>query len=450
MTKASLGQRDDLYKAKYIHYQQAETNTSIREGWFYRDDTEQKVRSADDVFDIYERSVGGNSTFLLNIPPNREGRFSERDVNALLDAGKRIKETYGNSLFKNAKGDFKVLDNNPATFSVLKNNEPELIITTPAAVTINRILLQESVTTHSERVEAHVVDAWINNDWKEIAAATNIGYKRILRFPEVTASKFRIRFTKTRAVPGISTVAAFYYKTRPPQLQIAQDINGRVSIVPQQHNFNWNHSGENAAANINSGIEIRYTTNGSNPGKSSPLYTKPFEMDKGEVKAAAFSKTEMGSITTESIGIAKKEWNVVASSSEAARHKAALSFDGNSKTYWLSEANGATQHITIDLGKTYSLKGFAYTPPVTHDKGMMEKGIIQASADGQTWTTISNFEFGNLINDPTKRRHNFPKMVSAKYIKIESKEIAGKGNALAIAELDFLSEWFSTNGKGPL
>ncbi|WP_341837348.1 alpha-L-fucosidase [Chitinophaga pollutisoli] len=51
----SLGQRDKLYSAKFLHYQQAETNTSIREGWFYRDDTRQKVRSADDVFDIYER-----------------------------------------------------------------------------------------------------------------------------------------------------------------------------------------------------------------------------------------------------------------------------------------------------------------------------------------------------------------------------------------------------------
>lgn len=437
MTKASLGQRDDLYKAKYIHYQQAETNTSIREGWFYRDDSEQKVRSADDVFDIYERAVGGNSTFLLNIPPNRDGRFSERDVNALLDAGKRIKETYGNNLFAKAKGDAKVLDDSPATFSVLKDNEAELIITTPAVVTINRILLQESVTTHSERIEAHAVDAWIGNEWKEIAAATNIGYKRILRFPEATASKFRIRFSQLRAAPAISTVAAFYYRTRPPQLQITQDINGRVSIASQRHKFNWNHNDENAAANINSGIEIRYTTNGSAPTKNSLLYTQPFEMSKGEVKAAAFSKTETGSVATEVIGIAKKDWKVIDLSGETARHKAAFALDGNSETYWLSEATGSAQHITIDLGKTYNLKGLAYTPQNVNEKGMMEKGVVRSSTDGKTWTIVSSFEFGNLINDPAKRRHNFSKPVSAKYITIESKEIAGKGNVLAIAELDF-------------
>ncbi|MEX0360591.1 MAG: alpha-1,3/4-fucosidase, partial [Allomuricauda sp.] len=62
-----IGSREKLYNAKYLHYQQAETNTSIRERWFYRAEDSQPVRSADDVFDIYERSVGGNSTFLLNI-----------------------------------------------------------------------------------------------------------------------------------------------------------------------------------------------------------------------------------------------------------------------------------------------------------------------------------------------------------------------------------------------
>ena len=80
LTDLDLGSRERLYEGKFLHYQPAETNTSIREGWFYRDDTHQKSRNADDVFDIYERAVGGNSIFLLNIPPNREGRLDRRDL----------------------------------------------------------------------------------------------------------------------------------------------------------------------------------------------------------------------------------------------------------------------------------------------------------------------------------------------------------------------------------
>ena len=123
MTDAVLGGRDELYKGKYLHYQQAETNTSIREGWFYRDDTHQQVRSADDVFDIYERAVGGNSTFLLNIPPNRDGKFSPRDVESLKETGKRIRETYGTNLLAGAKGPKEVLDGKEDTYLLMKDKE---------------------------------------------------------------------------------------------------------------------------------------------------------------------------------------------------------------------------------------------------------------------------------------------------------------------------------------
>ncbi len=285
MTDDSLGQRDRLLKAPFLHYQQAETNTSIREGWFYRDDNRQKVRSADDVFDIYERSVGGNSTFLLNIPPNREGRFSPADSAALMETGRRIRETYGRNLFKNARGPQAVLDNNQSTSLQLKDNTGEIEITTPAPVTINRISLQEAIRSSSERVEHHAVDAWINGQWKEIARSSNIGYKRILRFPDVTASRFRVRILGSRMAPAISNITAHYYRNRPPQLAISQSADGMVTIAPVQPDFNWKPHGEDAVKNLGAAFDIRYTTDGSTPNARSKQYTGPFNMTKGEVKA---------------------------------------------------------------------------------------------------------------------------------------------------------------------
>ncbi|MGY0407518.1 MAG: alpha-L-fucosidase, partial [Polaribacter sp.] len=243
MTKKSLGAREDLYTARYLHYQEAETNTSIREGWFYRDDTTQKVRSADDVFDIYERAVGGNSTFLLNIPPNRNGRFSPRGVAVLEETGKRIQETYGTDLLAKATGNKAVLDMDANTFKLMKGKTPSLEVTTPKTVTVNRFVLQEAITTHGERIEEHALDAWVDNAWKEIAHATNVGYKRILRFPEVTTNKFRIRILKCRAIPAISKVSAHYYHTRPPLLTLSRTVDGKVTIVPKQHAFGWKPHG---------------------------------------------------------------------------------------------------------------------------------------------------------------------------------------------------------------
>src|SRR5690606_605027 len=195
MTDNDLGSREKLYAGNYLHYQPAETNTSIREGWFYRDDTSQKVRSADDVFDIYERSVGGNSIFLLNIPPNREGKFSPQDVAVLEEVGKRIQETYTLNLIEKARGPREVLDGKLDTYLLVDNADQSISITMKKPTTINRLVLQEAIATHSERVEAHAVDAWIDNQWVEIAQATNIGYKRILRFPEVITNKIRFRIT---------------------------------------------------------------------------------------------------------------------------------------------------------------------------------------------------------------------------------------------------------------
>ncbi len=212
ITADSVGFREQLLQARFLHYQPAETNTSIRDGWFYRDDTSQRVRTAEEVYDIYERAVGGNSIFLLNIPPNRQGRFSDRDVAVLETVGRRIRETYGINLLEGARGPREILDGDNKTGVLAKGSNRQLVITVPGPVTVNRFVIQESVTTHSERIEAHALDALVNGEWKEIAAGTNVGYKRILRFPPVTSNSFRIRILQSRLVPAISEVSAHFDK----------------------------------------------------------------------------------------------------------------------------------------------------------------------------------------------------------------------------------------------
>ena len=438
MTDAVLGGRDELYKGKYLHYQQAETNTSIREGWFYRDDTHQKVRSADDVFDIYERAVGGNSTFLLNIPPNRDGRFSPADVASLKEAGKRIRETYGTDLLQGAQGPVQVLDGKSDTYLLLDEGHKEFTVAMPAPVTINRIMLQEAVATNGERVEKHAIDAWINGAWKEIAVSTNIGYKRILRFPEVTTDKLRFRLLESRLTPAISHISAHYYTARPPQLSFKQDVDGLVTIEPKLQDFGWNPHGQNAAGNLNVGYVIYYTTDGTEPGETSKEYKEPFKTDRGELKAVAILKGERGPVHTERLGLTKKNWKLLEVSSETKRNPAIAAFDAKPATFWCSEEGALPQFIAIDLGSKETLNGFAYTPQTRNPEGMMAKGVIKVSDDGKNWKEVESFEFGNLINDPSKRYHYFKQPVSARYIRVEATEIAANGKVVSVAEFDLL------------
>ncbi len=439
ITGDSIGHRAQLYPAKYLHYQPAETNTSIREGWFYRDDTDQKVRNADDVFDIYERAVGGNSIFLLNIPPNRQGRFSDRDVATLKETGQRITNTYATNLFKGATGANKALDNDVLSYELVTKLGQELLIKTPEPVTINRLVIQEAISTHSERVEEFAFDVKLNNKWQEIATSTNIGYKRILRFPEVSGKQFRVRVLSYRHLPAISNITAHYYKSRPPQLEIRRDVKGRVSISVKKHTFRWKPHGVNVEDNLYSNVEIRYSVDGSEPTEESQLYKQPFYLSGGEIKARAFVKNKAGSITSGLFGIIKEKWQVAEVSSEQEQHVAELAFDGNKNTYWHSKDNSANSHyLVIDLGKTCEIKGFIYTPQVINDRGMIQKGRVKTSKDGKNWTYAEGFTFGNLINDPTSRKHLFKKTVKTRFVRIESVEIANEGSTAAIAEIDFL------------
>ncbi len=437
LTKNDLGSRERLYAGNFLHYQQAETNTSIREGWFYRDEDKQKVRSADDVFDIYERSVGGNSTFLLNIPPNRDGEFSLKDINVLKNVGQRIKETYSISLLDGAKGPLEVLDEDETSYKLLNKNNNSIVITTPKPITTNRFIIQEAIFTHSERIEKHALDAWLDNDWKEITVSTNVGYKRILRFAEITTNKFRLRILESRFQPAISKISAHYYKVRPPQLTIKRDVDGIVSIQAKKHEFKWKPHGEDITKNINSGYEIRYTLDGSMPTKESTLYDDNFLLLYGDVQACAFTKAQIGGITSNIFGIVKKDWKLIDVDTEKEQNQGAKAFDDNVNTYWCSnEIN--PHYISLDFGKEYNLKGFAYTPQLENSDGMIEGGIIEISNDGISWEVFEHFKFGNLINDPTKREYYFEKSIKTRYIKIESTIIAGDKKNASIAEIDFL------------
>ncbi len=207
LTDADLGSRERLLaqpRPFWLHYQPAETDVSIRNGWFWRNDDEQAVRSADNVFDMYERAAGGNSILLLNVPPNRQGRISPRDSAVLAEVGRRIRDTYSNDLLAGAS---EVISGSKAVIPGSTGNLPTIEYELPLAIRFNRLAIREDLSK-GERVEAFALDVW-EDGWKEVAAGTNIGHCRILRFPEQNAARLRIRILSARTVPHITSVSAY-------------------------------------------------------------------------------------------------------------------------------------------------------------------------------------------------------------------------------------------------
>ncbi|MFT5732678.1 MAG: alpha-L-fucosidase [Planctomycetota bacterium] len=90
--------REGLASGDSLTWWPVQVNTSIRPGWFYHEEVDERVKSLDHLLDIYYGSVGGNAQFLLNLPPDRRGRIHENDVERLRDLGRVLRGTFDEDL----------------------------------------------------------------------------------------------------------------------------------------------------------------------------------------------------------------------------------------------------------------------------------------------------------------------------------------------------------------
>ncbi|KAA6331450.1 hypothetical protein EZS27_019942 [termite gut metagenome] len=203
----------------------AETDVSIRPGWFYSPETDTKIKSVDELTSIYYTSIGRNSNLILNVPPNREGRISPADSIRLVEFRKAIDESFADNLAKDASIRASETRNNSSKFKAAnllnKNYDAYWAAndeTTAAQIelefskqqTFNRLLLQEYIPL-GQRVAEFSVEYWNEStgSWTLLTQATTIGYKRILRFPSVTSAKIRINTKKSLACPILNNIEVY-------------------------------------------------------------------------------------------------------------------------------------------------------------------------------------------------------------------------------------------------
>ena len=178
-----------------------ETNTSIRPGWFYHETENAHVKSLSKLMDTYYKSVGRNSTLLLNFPVAPNGRIHPTDSLRGIAFKKMIDEVFKENLVDKAHVSRKGLT---TTVSFRRPTE------------FNRFVAEEDIAL-GQRVKKFSLEALVDGAWlpltDELAedgdGLTTIGHRRIICFPTVKASKLRFTIEDTKAEPVIKKIGLY-------------------------------------------------------------------------------------------------------------------------------------------------------------------------------------------------------------------------------------------------
>lgn len=415
------------------HWVPAEVNVSIRPGWFYHESEDHKVKSLQQMVDIYYSSVGRNGTFLLNLPVDKRGLVHETDVKRLQEMATILKADFADNLAKNASvtatnvrgkannfspGNLTDADNMSYWATDDSVKVASFIVDLGKSMDFNRILLQEYIRL-GQRVKKFSVEAYMDGEWKLLEEQTTIGYKRILRLPTTHSDKLRINIVEAKACPVISNIEVYNAPKMLTAPVVSRDKYGRVTLSASDKE-----------------LEIKYSLDGSEP---SLTYTEPIQTTgKVVVKACAVEPKNgrTSDVTVQSFDVIKKDWKVRGIKDA----NTDCLFDGNDSTVWHQSQKDMPLALEVDMGSIHTLRGFTYLP----DQGRWPSGIIfnyllSVSEDGKDWKEVSKGEFSNIRNNPIRRTIEF-QPVKARYWKFTALSTTDGNTVAGYAEIDVLTQ----------
>ncbi len=413
-----------------------EVNTSIRPGWFYHTYEDSKVKTLPQLMNTYYNSIGRNGTLLLNFPIDTRGLIHENDVKASKDFAAAVKEAFAINLAEKEKitasnvrgnskefGAEKTIDGNKETYWATDDGvtNASLTIDFRQPTTFNRFLVQEYIRL-GQRVKAFTVEAMVDGKWKELAKATTIGYKRILRFPGVKATKVRFTITDSKSCPVISNLGIYNAPLILMAPSIIRNKSGEITITP-----------------VEAESLVYYTYDGSTPTSKSKKYEGPFLMDgKAEVRAIAYDpfNGKSSPVSQEKFDISRKEWKIIGSVNETTNRI----LDGNPSTAWHQARDlKMPVDLTIDMGMEQNLAGFRYLPDQTRATGYISNYEFFVSKDNSDWKLVDEGEFANINNNPQIQIKKFDP-VKARYIRLRALKNTRGNDDVGYAEIDVITQ----------
>ncbi|WP_267433691.1 alpha-L-fucosidase [Sphingomonas sp. GM_Shp_1] len=349
----------------------AETNTSIRPGWFYHADEDSKVRSPENLVGYFDTSVARGTNMNLNLPPDRRGRIPDQDVKILKSFGDAIRASFATDLAQGAVASAshvrgkgyeaaKVLDGNRDTYWSAPDGvtTPSLTLDLPPGRSFDLIRIREYLPL-GVRVTRFAVDAEVNGAWQQLAEHECISAQRIIRLPApITARRIRLRIADAPVCPAISEVSLF------------------KSVAP---------------------VPI-----------PAIVSSDPTVMDT-------------------------KGWGIVSASAPGAEKL--LDNDAKTIWVQLAPTPGKPASVTVDMGQVRDVAGFSLTPSrqVMIDAAPPRGYVAETSVDGKSWTPAGAGEFSNIAYALSTQRLPFASVRPVRYLRLTFAEMSKPAEKLAIA-----------------
>ena len=205
-------------------YLPAEVDVSIRPGWFYHADQDDKVKSARELDKIWFRSVGQNAMMLLNFPPDTTGHLPAQDVKNAIESNQRINKMLSvnyadnakicaDSTWNNATGIEKaVLSDDELFWASAEGKESAVIdiVLPDDAPEINVLKIGEKVEL-GERITSFKLECLDGDMPETLLECTSVGYLRAERFKTGKYKKLRLTLNAIVAPVTLRVLALHTY-----------------------------------------------------------------------------------------------------------------------------------------------------------------------------------------------------------------------------------------------
>ncbi|MBL7729955.1 MAG: alpha-L-fucosidase [Chitinophagaceae bacterium] len=197
----------------------AECDVSIRPGWFYHKNENEKVKSPQELFQLYLKSVGRGANLLLNVPPDERGLIHANDSVALVGFKKLRDNSFENNLLKDGTTYYEFsqqdLKSSQLTLRSLDDEETyyaanlqNFVARLSQPQLVNCIVLREAIHK-GQSVRSFRIMLYNGKTQVGMVKGTSIGRKRILTFPAKKITSFRVYLDDAKGQDNISGVAAY-------------------------------------------------------------------------------------------------------------------------------------------------------------------------------------------------------------------------------------------------